>query len=366
MQHYDEHKKTPSKDTVKHHYPDFEFINTPEPLSYYLIEAKKESLSYQTRQIISKANNMLKDMGPKEAMSYLMHSTSQLYKFSSSLKDTDLVGEWKDRANDLKKRSLQDSRDIPGIPSGIKVLDKSFGGWQPGDFVVLLGWTGVGKSFIARLFAVNAWKAGYRPLIISLEMNKQQEGQRLDTLLNNGEGHFTNTDLVKANRSIVDGYAEWAESTFEGKHPIYLVTSEGLESADQNMVQAKIDQYHPDMVILDYHGLFDDSTGAKTETEKAKNLSKAFKRMAVKNGIPIIDVAAVTMSEGHSERPPELEEVAWSKQLAYDADLVLAIHREYNSDVFQVVSRKVRRSTQFGFYLRWNLETGKWNEEWDL
>ena len=252
VQHYDEHKKTPSKDTVKHHYPDFEFINTPEPLNYYLIEAKKESLSYQTRQIISKANGMLKDMGPKEAMTYLMQSTSQLYKFSSSLKDTDLVSEWKDRANDLKTRSMQETRDIPGIPSGIKVLDKSFGGWQPGDFVVLLGWTGVGKSFIARLFAANAWRAGYRPLIISLEMNKQQEGQRLDTLLNNGEGHFTNTDLVKANRGIVDSYERWAEATFEGKHPIYLVTSEGLETADQNMVQAKIDQYHPDMVIMAY------------------------------------------------------------------------------------------------------------------
>jgi pyruvate/oxaloacetate carboxyltransferase len=117
---------------------------------------------------------------------------------------------------------------------------------------------------------------------------------------------------------------------------------------------------------LDYHGLFDDASGARNETEKAKNLSKAFKRMAVKNGVPIIDVAAVTMNEGHSERPPELEEVAWSKQLAYDADLVLAIQREYNSDLFQVVSRKVRRSTQFGFFLRWNLETGKWEEEWDI
>jgi hypothetical protein len=132
------------------------------------------------------------------------------------------------------------------------------------------------------------------------------------------------------------------------------------------MVQAKIDQYRPDIVILDYHGLFDDASGARNETEKAKNLSKAFKRMAVKNGVPIIDVAAVTMSEGHSERPPELEEVAWSKQLAYDADLVLAIQREYNSDLFQVVSRKVRRSSQFGFFLRWNLETGKWEEEWDI
>lgn len=366
INHYDEHKKVPSKDTVKHHYPDFDFISTPEPLKYYLDEAKRESLSYQTRTIVSKANAVLNELGPKESLSFLMEETSKLYKFSSSLKDTDLAGDWKERALTLRERSLKDNGDLQGIPSGINVIDKVFGGWQPGDFIVLLGWTGVGKSFIARLFAVNAWKAGFRPLIISLEMNKVQEGQRLDTLLNNGEGNFTNTDLVRANPAVVDRYEKWAEATFAGKHAIHLVTSEGLETADQNMVQAKIDQYHPDMVILDYHGLFDDSSGAKTETEKAKNLSKAFKRMAVKNNIPIIDVAAVTMSEGHSERPPELEEVAWSKQLAYDADLVLAIHRDLSSDLFQVVSRKVRRATQFGFFLRWNLETGKWSEEWDL
>jgi replicative DNA helicase len=366
VSHYDEHKKVPSKETVKQHHPEFEFYSTPEPIKYYIDEAKKESLSYQTRVLVSKTNGLLSEAGPKEALAYLMENTSALYKYSSNLKDTDLVGEWKDRASDLRERSKKGFGELQGIPSGIKVIDKQFGGWQPGDFVVLLGWTGVGKSFIARLFAVNAWKAGYRPLIISLEMNKQQEGQRLDTLLNNGEGHFTNTDLVRANPSIVDSYDEWASSTFEGKHPMYLVTSEGLETADQNMVQAKIDQYRPDIVILDYHGLFDDASGARNETEKAKNLSKAFKRMAVKNGVPIIDVAAVTMNEGHSERPPELEEVAWSKQLAYDADLVLAIQREYNSDLFQVVSRKVRRSTQFGFFLRWNLETGKWEEEWDI
>jgi replicative DNA helicase len=365
VSHYETHSKVPSKETLKQHHQDFEFISTPEPLAYYIDEAKKESLSYQTRGIVAKAHGLINESGPKEALSFLMEETSKLYKFSSNLKDTDLAGEWKDRVRDLKDRS-KNPKAIAGVPSGIDVIDKVFGGWQSGDFVVLLGWTGVGKSFIARLFAVNAWKAGYRPLIISLEMNKQQEGQRLDTLLNNGEGHFTNTDLIKANPGIVDSYEKWAEATFEGKHAIHLVTSEGMETADQNMVQAKIDQYHPDMVILDYHSLFDDSSGAKNETEKAKNLSKAFKRIAVKNGIPIIDVAAVTMADGHSERPPELEEVAWSKQLAYDADLVLAIHREPSSDLFQVVSRKVRRASHFGFYLRWNLETGKWVEEWDI
>jgi replicative DNA helicase len=366
LSHYDKHSKTPSKDTIKSHFSDFEFIVTSEPINYYIDQAKKESLALQARRIISQAHSLLSELGPKESLAYLMENTSKLYKYSSNLKDTDLVGEWRDRVEDLKTRAANPNKDFIGIPSGITVIDKVFGGWQAGDFIVLLGWTGVGKSFIARLFAVNAWRAGYRPMIISLEMNKAQEGQRLDTLLNNGEGYFTNTDLIKANEKIVGTYERWAEKTFTGKHPIYLVTSEGLETADQNMVQAKIDQYQPDLVILDYHGLFDDASGAKNETEKAKNLSKAFKRMAVKNNITIVDVAAVTMSDGHSERPPELEEVAWSKQLAYDADLVLAIHREYNSDLFQVVSRKVRRATHFGFYLRWNLETGKWQEEWDL
>jgi replicative DNA helicase len=366
VSHYDSHGKVPSKETVRSHFSDFQFYVTPEPLSYYIDEARKQSLSFQTRQIVSKANSLLGELGPKDALSFLMESTSKLYKYSSSLKDTDLVSEWRDRYEDLKERASNPDNSYMGIPSGIDVIDKTFGGWQPGDFVILLGWTGVGKSFVARLFAVNAWKAGYRPLIISLEMNKKQEGQRIDTLLNNGRGYFTNTDLIKANPNIVDVYEKWGEDTFLDKHPIYLVTSEGLETADQNMVQAKIDQYNPDIVILDYHGLFDDASGARNETEKAKNLSKAFKRIAVKNNVPIIDVAAVTMSDGHGDRPPELEEVAWSKQLAYDADLVLAIHREFNSDTFQVVSRKVRRATHFGFYLKWNLETGEWREEWEL
>jgi len=364
--HYDVHKKVPSTETIKHHFPDFEVFHVTEPLQYYIDIAHRESLSQQVRTALSRSNDLVDESGPKEAIGYLMSRASELTKVSSSLKDSNLVEEWEDRFEDLLTRSKEKNRDIVGVPSGISIMDKIFGGWQDGDFVVLLGWTGVGKSFVARLFAVNAWRAGYTPLVISLEMNKQQEAQRIDTLLNNGEGHFTNTDLVSANPGIVDKYKSWAKETYEGKHPIHVVTTEGMDTADQHMVQAKIDQYKPDLVILDYHGLFDDASGARNETEKAKNLSKAFKRMAVKNSVPIIDVAAVTMSDGHSERPPELEEVAWSKQLAYDADLVLAIHRDFNSDVFQVVSRKVRRATHFGFYLRWNLDTGDWKEEWDL
>jgi|TARA_B100000902_G_scaffold379954_1_gene414819 replicative DNA helicase len=364
--HYNDHGKIPAKAEIKSHFPDFEYLSTTEPLSYYIDEARKESMSTLTRELMLNTHEMMKNSGPKTALNYLVSNANQLVKDATNLKDTDISGEWRERLDELKKRAESDDGGTIGIPTGISVIDAEFGGWQPGDFIVLLGWTGVGKSFIARLFAVNAWLAGYRPMIISLEMSKQQEAQRIDTLLNNGRGYFTHSDLVRPNSEIVDSYQEWGESQFNDMQPFYLITSDGLDVADQNLVQAKIDQYKPDMVILDYHGLFDDASGAKSETEKAKNLSKAFKRMAVKNNVPIIDVAAVTMNDGHSERPPELEEVAWSKQLAYDADLVLALHREMDSSIFQVVSRKVRRCTHFGFFLNWNLDTGEWKEEWGV
>ena len=63
---------------------------------------------------------------------------------------------------------------------------------------------------------------------------------------------------------------------------------------------------------------------------------------------------------------PALSEVAWSKQLAYDADLVLAIHRNEDSKLFEVVSRKVRRGNPFAFYLQWDLDTGKREELFDV
>ena len=104
MQHYDKHGKTPSKDTLKAHFTDFDFVKTTEPLPYYIDESKTESLSMQARRVIAQAHSLLLELGPKEALAYMMENTSRLYKYSSKLKDTDLVGEWKDRVEELKKR----------------------------------------------------------------------------------------------------------------------------------------------------------------------------------------------------------------------------------------------------------------------
>ena len=42
--HYDSHKKVPSSETIKHHFPDFEVFHVTEPLQYYIDVALDECI----------------------------------------------------------------------------------------------------------------------------------------------------------------------------------------------------------------------------------------------------------------------------------------------------------------------------------
>lgn len=354
----------PTKTIVKEHFKDFEMFKTLDaPLSYYIDEAVKESLSKNVRMNLAKSVDILKESGPMAAMNFLQSSSNKLMRRVGTLKDTNLSEEYLERVQEYTNRFNSDGA-ILGIPSGISPIDEIFGGFQKGDFIVLMGWTGSRKTWLSLLFACNAWRAGYKPLIISLEMNRYQMGYRLDTILNNGE-RFTNDELTHGRGLQPDDYEKWAEDTFSGTQPFYLVTSDGIDSANQNMVQAKVEQYRPDLLILDYHGLFDDADNSGNEIERAKKLSKAFKRIATKYQLAVIDIAAVTMDKDHDDRPPKLNEIAWTKQLGYDADLVLSIFSPKDSNISQVIAQKTRRCPLFAFNLDWNLNTGEWKETYD-
>lgn len=364
-EYYNKYQVVPVKTVIKDHFKHFEMLSTKDiPLDYYIDETKKIVLQRNVSNVISRSIELLKTSGPYAATNYLISESNRIAKDSGVIKDTNLAGDYQERVDDFKERFFGE-KHIIGIPSGINPIDEIFGGWQPGDFIIILGWSNVGKSYLALLFACHAWLNGYRPMYISLEMNKNQVGYRMDTILGDHES-FTNDDLTHGRGFSPQEYERWAKETFENKHPFYLITSDGMEGANQNVIRAKIDQYKPDLVVIDYFNLVENAGGSGNETEKAKTLSRDFKNIAVKSEVPIINIAAVTMKDGHGERPPELQEVAWSRQLAYDADLVLAIHRSPESPLFQVVSRKTRRCVPFAFYLDFDFNTGKWQERYEL
>lgn len=353
---YLKYKAIPTLDSISKKFPDFEPVTTEATLEYLIDEVNNDYLRYKLEELLSSAADVVEE-SPREALNYLFAKTAALGHQTDVVKDVDLAEDYWLRVSSLRHRlaTSEDGNEILGTPTLIDPIDYIYGGLQKGDFITLMGWTGSGKTWLASYFAAAAWKMGKTPLYFSLEMDDIQLGYRLDTLLSDGE--LSNTSLMNARNINADSYENWARNRYKDKQPFYIVTNEGLDDVNQFTVQTKIEQYKPDVVILDYHSLFDDAKNGRTETERHRNLSKDFKRMAVRYGVPIIDIVAVTMNADHGIRPPELNEVAWSKQLAYDSDLVLSVCKE--GELMTAEAKKSRRSELFAFQIEWQFDTGR-------
>jgi replicative DNA helicase len=60
-----------------------------------------------------------------------------------------------------------------GISTSLKGLDEITAGIKPGEYIVIAGRTGQGKSSLARQIVLNAAKSGNRPLFCTIEMTKE-------------------------------------------------------------------------------------------------------------------------------------------------------------------------------------------------
>jgi hypothetical protein len=66
-----------------------------------------------------------------------------------------------------------------GIPMGFPTLDEATGGHGRGEFIVIIGGTGVGKSLVLGQISINVAKRGQRVLLVTVENNKWSYMNRL-------------------------------------------------------------------------------------------------------------------------------------------------------------------------------------------
>ena len=365
VEYYTKYREVPPTVTFGDKFPEFEKHKTDGSIEHYIDELHKWKARHTLQEIITAAASGLKDYGPYSTISAMQRELAQLGRDTRLVRDLDLISNVEERMENLRERiAIRESgKKLLGIPSGFQTIDDNMGGWQKGDFIVLAAWTGQGKSWLAMKMAQHAWSEGYRVLYFSLEMSGLQIGYRFDTILSGAMGgDITNRSLTHAEDITYDHYKNWLGDIVHDKHPFIVVTNEDLDEVTQHTVLAKIEQWKPDLCILDYVGLFDDASGATGETEKLKNLSKAFKRIAIKTGVPTIAITSVTMKDDHGERLPELHELAWSKQLGYDSDLCMTLVK--HGEIIEVGSKKVRRCADFHFYVEADFDKGIFNERY--
>lgn len=363
---YYKFKAVPEAGILQEKFKDFEPVTEVKgQTGYYLDQLKNEFLSAKLKGIILRGGSMLKEDAASRVLAEMQSQLASLSRFTNNVRDLDITDV---EAAERHFLSVKDRSAVmggsPGIKTGFEAIDKAYPtGMAPGHLIVAIGWPGKGKTWFTSYLACKAWEQGFKPMIVSLEMSPENMRDRIYTML--GSGLFRASDLSRAEINL-DDFRSWANKRFESKNSFILVSNEGMSDVTPNTVQGKIDQHKPDLVILDYHQLFNDNRRSNSEVERNRNISREFKLLAVSNNIPIIDITAATADDiSDQDNPPMMSQVAWSKAIEYDADMAMAIHRYPQTNLIEIVSRKNRHGHDFDFHLDWDINRGIIKELYD-
>jgi replicative DNA helicase len=356
---YYKFKAVPEVGILMERHKDFEPVaDVKAETGYYLDQLKNEYISSRLKSIILQAGASLKEDSASRVLADIQGKLAGLSRHTNNVRDIDVTDlEAAERHFQSVKERSAAMGGAPGILTGFEAIDKAYPtGMAPGHLIVAIGWPGRGKTWFTSYLACKAWEQGFKPMIVSLEMSPENMRDRIYTML--GSGLFKASDFSKGDVNI-DDFRSWGKKKFEGKNSFVLISNEGAAEVSPATIQGKIDQHKPDLVILDYHQLFNDNKRSNSEVERNRNISREFKMLAVSNNIPIIDITAATADDvSDQDEPPMMSQVAWSKAIEYDADMAMAIHRYPGTNMIEVVSRKNRHGHEFDFYLDWDINRG--------
>jgi len=355
----------PDIEVLQERHTDLDTVDVKGETQHYLAELKNEFIANKIKALVLKASQKTSPETAEIVLTGLQADLAKLNRFSHSARDLNVMDfDDAERHYNEVRAQAEAMGGVPGIPTGVQFIDSAYtSGLAGGDLVVVLGWTGRAKSYFTTLVACNAHQKGHKPMIVSLEMSGKKVRDRVYTIM--GSGLFKQSDLTLG--AFQEDDFKSFKNKFDKSRDFIVVTNDGVSELTPNVIQAKIDQHKPSMLIFDYAQLATDNEGSPDMTARMRNMSKQYKRLAVQNNIPIILISSATAdSSASASEPPTVEQVAWSKQLAFDADLAFAVHKWDDSDIVEIVCRKNRNGPLFSGYLKWDIDRGIVQETFDL
>jgi replicative DNA helicase len=303
----------------------------------------------------STATDVQSGQGAK-ALEELITKTSTLKKNTATIRDIDAT-DLDDAVAYYENVQRQNAIGAIGIKTGLPGFDNYLpAGIMPGQLGVFLAYPGIGKSWFALYMAVQAWKQGKSPLIISLEMSETEVRNRVFAIM--GEGLWSHRKLSNGQIEVED-LKRWHAKELAGKPEFHIISNDSGGEVTPSVIRGKIDQYKPDLIIVDYLQLMSPNQKSDNETVRMKNLSRELKLMAISEEIPIIAISSATPDDVNKlDTVPTLGQTAWSRQIAYDADWVLALGRATNSDILECVFRKNRNGFMGEFLVQVDFDKG--------
>ncbi len=335
-------------------------ISTTENASYYA-EIIAEKAILRRLSGAATAINTLAVSGESETDNVLEQAEQIIFDIAEGRDKSDIVP-----VSDIIMSTYEDMVEnasnpnkLTGLATGFDELNRRCGGFHGGEFILIAGRPGMGKSSfavnIAEHVAINDKKT---VAIFNLEMPKESILKRIlcsQALIDSSKiltGKFEGEDWARLGRNL-DRIAA---------APMYiddssLVTVSEIRAKCHRLKRTK----GLSLVVIDYLQLMKGSGRTDSRQQEISEISRSLKVMAKELEVPVVALSQLSRAvEARQDKRPMLSDIRESGSIEQDADMVVFLYRDeyYNPDTedkntAEVILAKHRAGETGMFKLGW-------------
>lgn len=248
------------------------------------------------------------------------------------------------------------------LPTPYAALDDLIGGFEPGGLYIVGARPGSGKTIMGLQCAARLAREGV-VAFVSLEMPESQLQMRL--LAQYGD---VNMRALRTHDLTDEDWANIgaARKKFQAA-PIFVDDHSNTLEQIRSYVRSVARKGRLTGVVIDYLQLMEGTGGKDTNRqEQVAQFSRALKKMAKSLNVPVIALSQLSRApEQRAKRDPILSDLRESGAIEQDADVVMLLNYDPDTNEFWVHIAKNRHGQQGKFRLIWEGQYARLkNYEW--
>ncbi|NIX77660.1 replicative DNA helicase [Microvirga terricola] len=245
-------------------------------------------------------------------------------------------------AIDMAAAAYKREGSLSGVSTGLIDMDRSLGGLQPSDLVILAGRPAMGKTSLVTNIAFNIAKA-YRAEkqqdgsmktvnggivgFFSLEMSAEQLATRIIA-----EQSGVPSYKIRRGDMREDDFYKITEAAREMQSiPFYIDQTGGISIAQLAARARRLKRQRGlDVLIVDYLQLLSGSAKkGENRVQELTEITTGLKALAKELSVPLIALSQLSRQvESRDDKRPQLSDLRESGSIEQDADVVMFVYRE--------------------------------------
>ena len=245
-------------------------------------------------------------------------------------------------AIDMAAKAYERDGKLSGIATGLSDLDRTLGGLQASDLVILAGRPAMGKTSLATNIAFNIAKAyqfqvkpdgthettnGGIVGFFSLEMSSEQLATRIIAEQSGVASYkIRRGDITDDDFHMITDAARQMQTV-----PFYIDQTGGISIAQLTARARRLKRQRGlDLLVVDYLQLLSGSKSAgSNRVQELTEITTGLKALAKELKVPIIALSQLSRQvESRDDKRPQLSDLRESGSIEQDADVVMFVYRE--------------------------------------